>query len=293
MVQIAGLVARRIVCFVAEGAPLRTGERFGLIRFGSRLDVYLPDGVAPLVAVGPGDGGRRDGARRPRLGRAGARRARSADASRRAAGAATAACSCSWCRTSSPSSALCAGLTALRFAFAGRFEAGGGADHLRGGARRLRRAARPQARRRQPVRGRARLARRLRQLRRGAGLPRLPAGADRRARPRLDRGAGLRGLRLPAAGALQRPPRRAGDRAGRTSSGCRRRPERMLGLLPAFVSFAGIADAAAAAVAGRALARRGRAADDLPAPHLRAQGPADLARAGALAAGRRRRSSSG
>ena len=52
MVQIAGLVARRIVCFVAEGALLRTGERFGLIRFGSRLDVYLPDGVAPLVAVG-------------------------------------------------------------------------------------------------------------------------------------------------------------------------------------------------------------------------------------------------
>jgi phosphatidylserine decarboxylase len=52
VVQIAGLVARRIVCFVAEGAVLGTGERFGLIRFGSRLDVYLPDGVAPLVAVG-------------------------------------------------------------------------------------------------------------------------------------------------------------------------------------------------------------------------------------------------
>ena len=52
MVQIAGLVARRIVCFVKAGDRLRTGERFGLIRFGSRLDVYLPDGVAPLVAVG-------------------------------------------------------------------------------------------------------------------------------------------------------------------------------------------------------------------------------------------------
>ena len=52
VVQIAGLVARRIVCFVREGDRLRTGERFGLIRFGSRLDVYLPDGVAPLVAVG-------------------------------------------------------------------------------------------------------------------------------------------------------------------------------------------------------------------------------------------------
>ncbi len=52
VVQIAGLVARRIVCFVAQGQPLMTGERFGLIRFGSRLDVYLPDGVAPLVSVG-------------------------------------------------------------------------------------------------------------------------------------------------------------------------------------------------------------------------------------------------
>jgi phosphatidylserine decarboxylase len=52
VVQIAGLVARRIVPFVTEGQGLRTGERFGLIRFGSRLDVYLPDGVEPLVAVG-------------------------------------------------------------------------------------------------------------------------------------------------------------------------------------------------------------------------------------------------
>jgi phosphatidylserine decarboxylase len=52
VVQIAGLVARRIVCFAAEGTRLGTGERFGLIRFGSRLDVYLPDGVAPLVAIG-------------------------------------------------------------------------------------------------------------------------------------------------------------------------------------------------------------------------------------------------
>lgn len=51
-VQIAGLVARRILPFVREGAELRGGERFGLIRFGSRLDVYLPPGVAPLVAEG-------------------------------------------------------------------------------------------------------------------------------------------------------------------------------------------------------------------------------------------------
>lgn len=52
VVQIAGLVARRIVCFVKEGDQLGAGERFGLIRFGSRLDVYLPPGVVPQVAVG-------------------------------------------------------------------------------------------------------------------------------------------------------------------------------------------------------------------------------------------------
>lgn len=52
VVQIAGLVARRIVCFVREGQSVMAGERFGLIRFGSRLDVYLPDGAKPLVAEG-------------------------------------------------------------------------------------------------------------------------------------------------------------------------------------------------------------------------------------------------
>ena len=52
VVQIAGLVARRILCFAVKGQDLRTGERFGLIRFGSRLDVYLPDGVEPQVALG-------------------------------------------------------------------------------------------------------------------------------------------------------------------------------------------------------------------------------------------------
>jgi phosphatidylserine decarboxylase len=52
VVQIAGLVARRIVRFVDEGAHLSAGERFGLIRFGSRVDVYLPKGVAALACVG-------------------------------------------------------------------------------------------------------------------------------------------------------------------------------------------------------------------------------------------------
>ncbi len=52
VVQIAGLVARRIVCEVREGQELKAGERFGMIRFGSRVDVYLDPGIAPLVAVG-------------------------------------------------------------------------------------------------------------------------------------------------------------------------------------------------------------------------------------------------
>lgn len=52
VVQIAGLVARRIVCFTSEGSTVAAGERFGLIRFGSRLDVYLPEGVEPRVEIG-------------------------------------------------------------------------------------------------------------------------------------------------------------------------------------------------------------------------------------------------
>ncbi len=52
VIQIAGLVARRIVSFVREGQVLGAGERFGLIRFGSRLDVYLPEGAKALVSEG-------------------------------------------------------------------------------------------------------------------------------------------------------------------------------------------------------------------------------------------------
>ncbi|MTI16722.1 phosphatidylserine decarboxylase [Rhodobacteraceae bacterium RKSG542] len=52
VVQIAGLVARRIVCFVKEGETISAGDRFGLIRFGSRLDVYMPAGTKPQVAIG-------------------------------------------------------------------------------------------------------------------------------------------------------------------------------------------------------------------------------------------------
>ena len=52
MVQIAGLVARRIVCFVSEGDAVAAGERFGLIRFGSRVDVYLPLSAQVLAGLG-------------------------------------------------------------------------------------------------------------------------------------------------------------------------------------------------------------------------------------------------
>jgi phosphatidylserine decarboxylase len=51
VVQIAGLVARRIVCFTREGALLAAGERIGLIRFGSRVDVYLPQGAHIVVGL--------------------------------------------------------------------------------------------------------------------------------------------------------------------------------------------------------------------------------------------------
>ena len=51
-VQIAGLIARRIKCDIVEGQTVKAGERFGLIRFGSRVDVYLPGDVEPSVCVG-------------------------------------------------------------------------------------------------------------------------------------------------------------------------------------------------------------------------------------------------
>lgn len=52
LVLIAGLIARRIVTFVKEGDSVEAGQRIGLIRFGSRADVYLPDGTVPLVEIG-------------------------------------------------------------------------------------------------------------------------------------------------------------------------------------------------------------------------------------------------
>ena len=52
VVQIAGLVARRIKCDLTDGQAVTRGERYGIIRFGSRLDVYLPQGIEPLVVEG-------------------------------------------------------------------------------------------------------------------------------------------------------------------------------------------------------------------------------------------------
>jgi phosphatidylserine decarboxylase len=51
-VQVAGLVARRILCYAREGQLLRRGERYGFIRFGSRIDLYLPPDAKPRVTVG-------------------------------------------------------------------------------------------------------------------------------------------------------------------------------------------------------------------------------------------------
>jgi len=52
VVQVAGLIARRILCYVKQGDPLTRGQRYGFIRFGSRVDVYLPLTADPKVAVG-------------------------------------------------------------------------------------------------------------------------------------------------------------------------------------------------------------------------------------------------
>ena len=52
VVQVAGLIARRILCYVKAGDRLARGQRYGFIRFGSRVDVYLPVSARPRVAVG-------------------------------------------------------------------------------------------------------------------------------------------------------------------------------------------------------------------------------------------------
>jgi phosphatidylserine decarboxylase len=51
-VQVAGLIARRILCYAKEGQVFARGDRFGFIRFGSRVDIYLPLTAAPRVSIG-------------------------------------------------------------------------------------------------------------------------------------------------------------------------------------------------------------------------------------------------
>jgi phosphatidylserine decarboxylase len=51
-VQVAGLIARRILCYVEAGTPLKRGQRYGFIRFGSRVDLYLPLDTRVLVTIG-------------------------------------------------------------------------------------------------------------------------------------------------------------------------------------------------------------------------------------------------
>ena len=79
--QIAGLIARRIVPFVQEGQTVSAGDRIGMIRFGSRVDVYLPEGTRPLVAEGQTVAGRRNRDRRSGRARTRAAASGSADAS--------------------------------------------------------------------------------------------------------------------------------------------------------------------------------------------------------------------
>ncbi len=60
VVQVAGLIARRILCYVQEGAGVRRGQRYGFIRFGSRVDIYLPTRCEVQVALGDKVAGGRD-----------------------------------------------------------------------------------------------------------------------------------------------------------------------------------------------------------------------------------------
>ena len=88
-VQIAGLIARRIVCDIKPGDKVTIGDTYGLIRFGSRLDTYLPEGSEVLVLTGPAGRRRRDdpcgvAAMKPRVKTAGPSRAHPAERDDRA-----------------------------------------------------------------------------------------------------------------------------------------------------------------------------------------------------------------
>ena len=201
VVQIAGLVARRIRCDTAPGGALQAGERFGLIRFGSRVDVYLPDGVAPLVIVG----------QRAVAGEtviadlvSGETQRRGATDDRTRTSSETAG---SIDQPADPEHAHGDGpvrrpdIRAL--CLAGPLGTGGH-RHRRGRrARRSRRPHRPPAERAEQVRRRAGLAVGLRQLRRGAGPAALSVAAGATEGCGLGADAGVRRLLRAAPGALQ------------------------------------------------------------------------------------------
>ena len=243
VVQIAGLIARRIVCFVREGASVGAGERIGMIRFGSRVDVYLPEGVRPLVAEGQtamaGEtviADLRAGVPRAHVPGRLSHCATMVNAVRRHGGGRKSALYCqSWpftpfepdpsarakrrrfrpipVRTLVPNLitllALCAGLTGDPAGDRGQARMGGGRDRVRRDARRHRRPRRAHAQGHVALRRRARQPRRLRQFRRRAGADPLFLGPARARQCRLDRRHGVRDLRRAAARALQRDDRRS------------------------------------------------------------------------------------
>ena len=245
VVQIAGLVARRIVCFTQEGAHLAAGDRFGLIRFGSRVDVYLPDEARVIVGLRRARGGGRDGDRRIRP------RRPAAPASPEltgmpAADDRTAAAPTPPTRPRPGRArrfravplrllipnlvtllALCLGLTAIRFAFEGSIEwavsAIAAAAVLDGLDGRIARALKGTSR----FGAELELARRFRRLRRRAGRRALCLRPRRDEEPRLADGAGLRHRLRAAAGALQRDARRSRRcRRGASTSSSACRPRR-------------------------------------------------------------------
>ena len=198
VVQIAGLIARRILCDIREGDAVQAGERFGIIRFGSRTDVYLPEGVRPAGGGRPDHDRRRDGDRRP--GTATGAAVSGAAPSGRSRGRAAPACAARRLRRFRPRTrpryqgpsfnrlvpniltmlGLCAGLTAIRFALEARWEQ---AAVLIVVAARDRRPRRPAG---AAAEGDLALRRGIRQpvglplLRRGAGAGAVPLDAARR-----------------------------------------------------------------------------------------------------------------
>ena len=238
VIQIAGLVARRIVSFVREGQSIGAGERFGLIRFGSRLDVYLPEGTKALVSEGQtavagetiladfrlGDGGRTLPRRLTICSSRNLAAAPAAMAEPAAACYIDGPCRCPSIpnipemrrrrfrpipvRMLVPNVitllAICAGPDRDPAVHRRADGTGGGGDRVRRRARRHRRPRRAHDQGPVEIRRRTRQPRRLRQFRRRAGPDPVFLAVARTEQWRLDRRDGVRDQRRPAAGALQR-----------------------------------------------------------------------------------------